>query len=370
VDPEDQWVPKLAYRMSIEGNRDPIDVTRLPDKSLDVVAGFNRHAAGMLIVNGFDYTDEDGKVIHVHEPDFKLKVNLVPKGNNIDRLKYNKGENLDREPMTAMDYAGLIKYARDVCGMTSKQIATEIIGYDQSVVSQYAKLLECPSDIQERLARVPAKNAPNKLSWRVCAKITELSESLQEEFYGMIREGKKVTLELIKFRLADATEDMDTDDDNEDDNSPFDENGDEGDNGDSGDEGDEGETNGSSGSGKGGGKGKGKGKGKKEGEGNGTNPRMQVSTKMVRKWAENMISPGEFVAVREFCTTLTKKFLTGEKTGEKELERILYKLVRDSQKTMFVFLKENGLLNDEADFESLHKLVRANQTSIPARNGK
>src|SRR4051812_1263506 len=66
-------VENLAFRMSRQGNRVPVNVRRIGGGGVQLVAGYTRHRAGMLIIEGFDYTDPiEGTVSRVHDVNFKL----------------------------------------------------------------------------------------------------------------------------------------------------------------------------------------------------------------------------------------------------------------------------------------------------------
>ncbi len=209
-----QWVCDLAYLMFKEGNRDPVKATTTPGLGLDLVSGFNRREAGVKIVEGFDhtFTDEDGeeKTVHVHNPNFKLQVAILPPMNSHDRLLANASENSQRKGLTAMDRYKIAYRASQVEGMSLGQIAY-ILGVTPGMVSQYLKLGALPRSIQDGLASGVIQTSP-----RVLMKLTELPPGAEQDtMWEQILAGQDLSIDdvanVIHNMHANAPDDDDTD---------------------------------------------------------------------------------------------------------------------------------------------------------------
>lgn len=352
-----EWMQELAYLMSKEGNKDPVEAMKIPGNNelLDLVAGFTRHGAGMLIVNGFDYTiPSTGQVVRVHNPNFKLRVNLLS-GNEVDKLKANGRENTQRLGLTSMDLANLVRKCEEVESLSVAETA-EIIGCDASLISQYRKLQTLPRDIQIllhrsdlRTMRKLTRGGVTKVAWRTLAKITELDAKSQKEWYDKIRSGEKVTLEHIRESIHETRSEDDEDED-DDDIEPGDDTG-------SDDTGGDGET----------GEGGGSGRSKRRGGGGGRGPRMQITPKKLRQWMEPLASPSEYPPLAEFANFMVKKFLPGDSPSEKKLANAYNRLLLASHKAFFQHLVEQGHIDpkvapDDATFLALQKSHVSNAT--------
>ena len=219
--PNSDYVRQLAFKMARDGNKDPVHVYR-DGNALKLAAGYNRHAAGMLIVNGGEAIDpETGNSVHIHDPEFKLGVILVT-GNIDDHALLNWTENVDRKPPTAMDQASTVRFFKNVRVYETGKIA-KILGCDPSYVSQLEKLLILPSEIQN-LVHLGSRNGG--LSARAAMKMAEISSELRTKIMDeTIGKGVKLTLDTVKkYMREDAAAraeavDSDLDDDSTSDSS-------------------------------------------------------------------------------------------------------------------------------------------------------
>lgn len=192
-------VHDLAYDMSLKGNLEPIKVRRVnrPDFEFESVAGFGRHSAAMLIVDGFDYTTPDGETVRVHEPEFKIKISLVT-GNDDAMDEICIRENTFKKGLSPMDKAVIAHRMKEVKGKSTKEIA-RVLNCDPTYVSQILRLLELPSDIQGLLDDEERTAVP----LRVAMKITEFPDDEKEAFYAMIRAGNSPTIAILNKRTQE-----------------------------------------------------------------------------------------------------------------------------------------------------------------------
>lgn len=159
--PTEQHINNLAASLEEYGNRISVLVRRVPgDKSVvELVAGYTRHKAAMLIVNGFDYTEEStGTTRRIHMPEFKLKVALV-QCNDEEFLDYNRIEN-ERADLSAMDKANIVRLYMEKHGLTHEQVAKKMMVTVPQIYN-YKKLLNLPRDIQMQVhtGAIPASAA-------------------------------------------------------------------------------------------------------------------------------------------------------------------------------------------------------------------
>jgi hypothetical protein len=217
VTDDDPFTRRLAYDMSINGNRTPVKVRRinLKDTPLKLTAGFHRHRAGMLIHKGFDHVNpETEEIVRVYNPEFKLQVQLMTGKNDEDLFEENISENADRKMLTHMDYANIAKVARTIWGWDNKKIAAKLQamkGDAKSVsdtyVSQLIKLLELPNRMKDALAH--GLISP---SIKVLTILTDITvPEMREKFFDDLLEGNKVTKEDITeaIRAYNAKHDPD-----------------------------------------------------------------------------------------------------------------------------------------------------------------
>ncbi len=200
---DDVVIRNLAYQMSLVGNKNAITIINKsdnPEYQAETVIGFNRVAAGKLICKGFDWVDGDGNPVKVHNPDFKLKVQLFV-GNERERRMANMQDNTMVRGLTAMDYAKMVRDCEDILLLTPGQTA-DIIGKDKTAVSQFRKLLTIPDEIQEQIA-----NGSCATSWRTLAKITEIGdEEMRNAEFQRVLDGDKITYDDIKRSIMNRAD--------------------------------------------------------------------------------------------------------------------------------------------------------------------
>jgi hypothetical protein len=121
----------------------------MPDKSFDVVAGFTRHTAGLMIVEGF--TNADGEFIC--NPDFKLKVILIDSNEVSDERAFVKAltENCARKDLNPIDKAHAAYTAVNEFGKKQREVA-KIFGCHEGQISRLIDLLSLPQHIQDLVA--------------------------------------------------------------------------------------------------------------------------------------------------------------------------------------------------------------------------
>ncbi len=150
---------QLGYKMFRFGNLTPVKI-RWIDGEWFLNDGFRRHAAAILIREGFKWVDMDnGKPVNVHDPDFELNVTVLSEMSDKEAADINISENDDRKELSEMDRAAQIRYYESV-GVLGKDIAFKL-HISHGYVSQLRKLNSYSRKLQDRIHkdRIPIRAA-------------------------------------------------------------------------------------------------------------------------------------------------------------------------------------------------------------------
>lgn len=140
--PTEQQVIEMAESLLDHGQRQPVEVRKMPDKTIQLVLGFTRTAAARLIRQGFEGSDGGRK----QDEQFVLKV-VAAEVNDRDAFIHNVIENAHRNETSPVDDAHNQNRMRDRYGMTDAEIA-RLYRCDPSKVSKLRKLVAAPDEIQ------------------------------------------------------------------------------------------------------------------------------------------------------------------------------------------------------------------------------
>lgn len=172
--PTDHEVMSLAASIHATGQLQPCIVRRVgtkPHYQLELVAGYTRAAAVRLINEGFDWKDDEGKTVRIHDPAYMLSV-VLRAGNDREALVTNITENLERRQTNPIDDALNQRRLRDSYGMTAKQIA-HLYRTTTKVVEEREQLLQLDDETQEKIAR-------GKLSLTAALNLLEIKPEKRE----------------------------------------------------------------------------------------------------------------------------------------------------------------------------------------------
>jgi transcriptional regulator with XRE-family HTH domain len=319
---QDEFTVALAINMAEKGNHDPITVMDLPgDKKYeyDTVTGFNRHAAGMMIVDGFTYTDPDtGEEIRIHDPEFTLKIQKFI-GNEQERMDRNFGENAFRRDLTPIDRAHQVRQLREIRNLSTKEIAARLY-IDPSYVSQVEKLLLLPTDLLSLIARGKVK-----MGWRAAMKLTEISPEDRLAFIEAVMGGEKLTKDMLTAHIINKnSEGAPTGDDETDENSEG------------------------------------------EGEETPTKPThkaQQITNALLRKFYEGKTGAAESDPIRKYATFMLDKRLPGKPGGgDTQHEVAMHNVLKGGGDIMLNHLCDAKILPEEyrAQFKDLWKAAKKN----------
>lgn len=109
--PTEEAIINMALSIHTRGQIQPGRGRKLKheDNRIELVAGFTRYAAVRLLRDGFEHEG----VFH-HEPTQRYRVEVSSDLDNVQALKFNIAENLDRSSTTAIDDAHNIRRLRNM----------------------------------------------------------------------------------------------------------------------------------------------------------------------------------------------------------------------------------------------------------------
>ncbi len=154
--PAEDAIIDMAVSMMDNGQQQPVQCRRLPDKRLQLSLGFTRTAAARLIRTGF--TDPDGK--GRKDEEFMLQVKITD-ANDQQAFVNNVVENAHRNQTSPIDDAHNQHRLREAYGYTDAQI-TRLYHYrDENKVGRLRRLLALPKEVQRRVhdGTMPVKAA-------------------------------------------------------------------------------------------------------------------------------------------------------------------------------------------------------------------
>lgn len=128
-------VADLAASLARDGQLQPVVVRKLPSGKVQLVAGFRRHAAAMLLRENND--------------EVRLKCSLK-QCNDEEAFLANIVENFERKECSPIDHAVNHRRLRDAYGWEVKRIA-ETFRMSPSYVSQLQRLLTLSSDVRRQV---------------------------------------------------------------------------------------------------------------------------------------------------------------------------------------------------------------------------
>jgi ParB/RepB/Spo0J family partition protein len=140
--PSEDKILRRAYSMFKEGQKTPCEGRKIDENRVRLNAGFTRHAASMLIREGFEYEGE-----WCHDPEFRLKV-ILSRGNEEEAFKSNVIENLERNETSPIDDAHNQERFRDRYGWADDEIA-RFYGVSTAQVQRLSKLLSLSRQQQQ-----------------------------------------------------------------------------------------------------------------------------------------------------------------------------------------------------------------------------
>lgn len=155
-------VQNLAAAMFRDGNRVPVEVIAEEGEgtvSAELVSGYTRHRAAEMIVAGFDFDDQTSETpVRIHNPEFRLSVKVL-ECSAAEARHRNWTENTQRNDLTPMDRANIVKVAREE-GVPDAEIA-RYLSCDVSFISQLAHLLKLPVAAQRKVhaGKIPMRAA-------------------------------------------------------------------------------------------------------------------------------------------------------------------------------------------------------------------
>lgn len=132
---DDASVEEMAESIKTNGQIHPVLCRKDKDGRLRLVAGFRRHAAGMLISE----TDDA----------FRLKATITD-CNDEEAFTRNLAENVEHKHLSPIDVAHAQRRCAEQYGWDGKRIAT-FFRMSASYVSQHKKLLVLPAKIQRQV---------------------------------------------------------------------------------------------------------------------------------------------------------------------------------------------------------------------------
>lgn len=151
--PSDAESRVLAKDIRDNGQLQPVLGRRLPDRRVELVFGFRRYAAALLIER--------------EDPEFRLKI-VVEDMNEKQAFLRNVRENLHRKDVTPIDSAHNIERLERY-GVSPQEIA-DVFGISTTQVASFRKLLVLPDQIQKRVAN-------GTLGFSVALELSKLTES-------------------------------------------------------------------------------------------------------------------------------------------------------------------------------------------------
>ena len=142
--PTEDAIIDMAVSMMDNGQQQPVQCRRLPDKRLQLSLGFTRTAAARLIRHGF--TDPDG--VERKDEEFMLQVKITD-ANDQQAFVNNVIENAHRNQTSPIDDAHNQHKLRETYGYTDAQI-TKLYRYrDENKVGRLRRLLSLPKEVQQ-----------------------------------------------------------------------------------------------------------------------------------------------------------------------------------------------------------------------------
>jgi hypothetical protein len=147
-------IVQRAQSIIAHGQRTPIRAYRHKGK-VEVYQGFTRHAAGVLIVNGFPYQESDGKGGVVEKvvgpnPDFKLDV-IIDDISPEDAEIANVVDNIQVNALSDIDIGRVAKELKERRGLTDAQITEKLRITDPNKVSNCRRLLALPTEVTDAI---------------------------------------------------------------------------------------------------------------------------------------------------------------------------------------------------------------------------
>lgn len=132
---DDTGVEDMAESIKSNGQIHPVLCRKDKDGRLKLVAGFRRHAAGLLIAE--------------NDPAFRLKV-TVTDCNDEEAFTRNLAENVEHKHLSPIDIAHAQRRCAEQYGWDGKRIAA-FFRMSPSYVSQHKRLLALPAKIQRQI---------------------------------------------------------------------------------------------------------------------------------------------------------------------------------------------------------------------------
>jgi ParB/RepB/Spo0J family partition protein len=154
--PTEDAILDMAVSIMDNGQQQPVQCRRLPDKRLQLSLGFTRTAAARLIRHGF--TDSDG--VERKDEEFMLQVKITD-ANDQQAFVNNVIENAHRNQTSPIDDAHNQHKLRETYGYADAQI-TKLYRYrDENKVGRLRRLLSLPKEVQQMVhgGTMPVKAA-------------------------------------------------------------------------------------------------------------------------------------------------------------------------------------------------------------------
>lgn len=154
--PTEDAIIDMAVSMMENGQQQPVQCRRLPDKRLQLSLGFTRTAAARLIRTGF--TDPDGQERKDEEHMLQVKI---ADANDQQAFVNNVVENAHRNQTSPIDDAHNQHRLRETYGYTDARI-TKLYRYrDENKAGRLRRLLSLPEEVQRMVhgGTMPVKAA-------------------------------------------------------------------------------------------------------------------------------------------------------------------------------------------------------------------
>ena len=192
-----ETVKSLAQSIYQHGQLQPAEARRLPDHTLEMVAGYTRRDAVQLLRSGFTATDvESGEEKHYQDPDALLWVRIETTVGADEAFLRSIKENQDRHDTTDLQEALAQSELRTTQGWSDTQIA-RFYGYtNQNRVMSLEKLLTLDEATQQLVHR-------KKLALSVALLTADLTPEERAKVIAESSDGDKVSGPALKAILRD-----------------------------------------------------------------------------------------------------------------------------------------------------------------------
>ena len=125
---DEEKIQNLAESMKITGIINPLTVRRLPDNTLEIVAGERRWRAAQIA-------------------GLATVPVIIDQSTDAEALVKGLVENIQREDLNPIEQAAAMQHLQDEYGLTQEQIAAET-GKSRAAISNLARLLGLPKTVQ------------------------------------------------------------------------------------------------------------------------------------------------------------------------------------------------------------------------------